>query len=361
MKLIVKAFIILISVFAFLPLFSVETSSHDILPAEIQQYVKDNPDATIEEIQAYIQEKSPGYTQIFKDKQEAINVIEARGSTYAFEGSEISKSFKKTIQSSSSGPGFIFVALGISFVLGALHALTPGHGKTMVAAYLIGTKGRMRDAVILGLIVTATHTSSVILLGVISLFASKYILPETLFPWLGFISGTLVTILGLKLAVSRFKNRNKTEKIIDANLIHSHGGTMHAHGSLMSNKTEQNQQSLDIAQEKKNSDNSFWNILSLGVSGGIVPCPDALVVLLIAISLGKILLGITTVLAFSIGLATVLILIGIFLVLFKPFAAKFTGSNHFLSKQMPFISSIFVTFVGLTIAFKALVSGGIIK
>src|ERR1700730_9543986 len=91
---------------------------------------------------------------------------------------------------------FLFSAALIAAGLGALHALEPGHGKTIVAAYLVGTRGTSRHAVLLGLIVTAAHTAGVYLLGGITLYASRWIVPDLLYPWLGLMSGVMMTLLG---------------------------------------------------------------------------------------------------------------------------------------------------------------------
>ena len=99
----------------------------------------------------------------------------------------------------------IVFLLAAAFGWGALHALSPGHGKTMVAGYLVGARGTPRHAAILGLMVTATHTVSVFALGLVTLAASQYILPEQLYPWLGVLSGLLVVGIGLNVMRSRFR------------------------------------------------------------------------------------------------------------------------------------------------------------
>src|SRR5205807_10467114 len=95
--------------------------------------------------------------------------------------------------------GMVGLALAAAVRLGALHALEPGHGKTVVAAYLVGTRGTPRHALYLGLIVTATHTAGVYLLGAVTLFASRYVVPEHLYPWLGVLSGLLIAGVGCAL------------------------------------------------------------------------------------------------------------------------------------------------------------------
>ena len=96
---------------------------------------------------------------------------------------------------------FLFSAAFIAAGLGAFHALEPGHGKTIVAAYLVGSRGTARHAVFLGIIVTAAHTAGVYLLGAVTLYASKYIVPEQLYPWLGVISGITIAVLASYLMI----------------------------------------------------------------------------------------------------------------------------------------------------------------
>ena len=123
-------------------------------------------------------------------------------------------------------PGVVFFALGIAIVLGALHAFAPGHGKTIVAAYLIGSRGTIKHAVLLGIIVTFTHTISVILLGVICLFAFSYVMPEKLYPWIGFASGLLISIIGLWLLFAR-----RSEPALSQGHDHDHSHDhKHDHG-----------------------------------------------------------------------------------------------------------------------------------
>ena len=104
--------------------------------------------------------------------------------------------------------GLIVGALALALFLGAAHGLEPGHGKTIVAAYLVGARGTVGNALFLGGVVALTHTSSVILLGLVALFASQYILPEQIFPWLGTASGLLIMGLGTWLLVNHLRGRS---------------------------------------------------------------------------------------------------------------------------------------------------------
>ena len=106
-------------------------------------------------------------------------------------------SFTELMATKQLGIGIVLVALAVAVGLGAVHALEPGHGKTLVAAYLVGSHGTMKHAFLLGLIVTGAHTAGVYLLGAVTLYASQYIVPERLYPWLGVVSGVLIAGLGL--------------------------------------------------------------------------------------------------------------------------------------------------------------------
>jgi ABC-type nickel/cobalt efflux system permease component RcnA len=188
----------------------------------------------------------------------------------------------------------ILLLLGSAFVWGALHALSPGHGKTMVAGYLIGSRGRPKDAALLGLTVTITHTSAVFALGLITLAASAYVLPEDLYPWLGIASGAMVIAIGLWAIWTRLRRWRamRAEHDHGHHHMHGHGGRSHSH-------------------EPSGAPITTRSLIALGVSGGIVPCPSALVVLVAAISQHRLGLGLALILAFSVGLAATLTAVGL--------------------------------------------------
>ena len=189
----------------------------------------------------------------------------------------------------------LWAALLIAFGLGAIHALTPGHGKTIVGAYLIGSRGTIPQAILLGVVVTITHTFSVILLGLACLFFFQKYLPPTLIPWIGVVSGFLMTLLGLTLLsgqVPSFIHHHHDDE--DGHHHHHHGH--HHHHHHMPEKL------------------TLGGLISLGITGGMVPCPEALAVLLTALALNKLVLGLFILLAFSSGLAAVLVAIGIVMV-----------------------------------------------
>lgn len=258
------------------------------------------------------------------------------------------------------------VALIVSFVLGGLHALTPGHGKAVVAAYLVGSKGRVIDAVFLGLVVTFTHTFSVIALGVIMLLAENYLVPEDIVPWLSLFSGILIAGIGGWLLAKNMKQ------------YYSGGAHSHAHGhhhphahdhphTHDEDRAHHNHHKHEQTHRHGHGHThshvpsertGFWGLLSLGISGGIVPCIDALIGLLFAISLNKLAWGLIILCAFSLGLAAVLVAIGILMVLAKPFIERFTGDGIWL-QRLPIISAAVVIVLGVVLVFKALNDVGI--
>ncbi|BDC51754.1 hypothetical protein F183_A40690 [Bryobacterales bacterium F-183] len=217
----------------------------------------------------------------------------------------------RLIEEGNLGP----LAFLLAFVLGCAHAMTPGHGKTMVAAYLVGERGTAAQAVLLGLIVTVTHTLSVFALGIGMYFFAGKFAPERVTKLLEFVSGAAIAILGLWLLYRRgLELAGRTE---------AHGHTHDYSGSL-------------------------W---ALGASGGIVPCPSALVLLLAAISLGRIGLGLVLLVVFSLGLAMVLIAAGLLVVSGK----RFLPVDRVLpTKYLPVLSAGVITLIGVALTWAAL-------
>ena len=293
--------------------------------------------------------------------QASIIFIGVMGCTFVFadEGHEHSGDRIKELVTRPLTLQLAIVALVVSFVLGGLHALTPGHGKAIVAAYLVGSKGRVIDAVFLGLVVTFTHTFSVIALGVVMLVAQGFA-PEDIVPWLSLFSGVLIVGIGAWLLARNMKQYYSGG-------VHSRGQrhTPHPHPHDHSNDHAHDDDpghSHDHAHTHSHGGRThshappertgFWGLLSLGISGGIVPCVDALIGLLFAISLNKLVWGLIILCAFSFGLAAVLVAIGILMVMAKPLIARFTGEGIWL-QRLPIISAAVVILLGAVLVFKA--------
>ena len=216
----------------------------------------------------------------------------------------------------------ILASLGAAFFWGMAHALSPGHGKTIVAAYLVGRRGTPWHAAALGVIVTATHTIGVFALGLVTLALSQFIVPEQLYPWLNLVSGVLVIAIGAAVFRSRFRHRRG----------HAHGHHHHHHE--------------DEALSRR-------SLVAVGITGGLLPCPSALVVLLAAISLHRVPFGMLLIVAFSAGLALSITGIGLVAVFAKQMfkRASFEGR---LVRLLPAASALVILVAGLAMTVRAL-------
>jgi ABC-type nickel/cobalt efflux system permease component RcnA len=257
--------------------------------------------------------------------------------------------FTDLIQAQDLSAWFLFTAALIAIGLGGLHALEPGHGKTIVAAYLVGSKGTPRHAFLLGLIVTVSHTAAVFALGAITLYASHYIVPEKLYPWLGALSGVTIAGLGCYMLLRRLTGI-ATE--------HSHApGSSHVHWKFWERRVgdvvaaESAPGAVSTAQSV-----SLAQLFTLGITGGIIPCPAALIVLLSAFALHRIGLGFFLIVAFSVGLASVLIGFGMLMVYARRFMTRLQMDGPLTRRWLPIVSSSFITVLGLTLTIQSLSS-----
>jgi len=237
--------------------------------------------------------------------------------------------------------GMVLAGMAVAFGLGAVHALSPGHGKTIVAAYLVGSRSTARHAALLGLMVTFTHTVSVFFLGFVTLFFSRYVLPERIYPVLGTISGLSIVWVGgmlffRRLGAAQGQHHRRHHHHREGTLVHDHGdGNVHSH--------------------LPEGEASLGSLMALGASGGLVPCPSALVLLLSAVALGRIGLGLTLLVAFSAGLAVVLMAIGMAAVYAKhllPDGQKTARSAPL--RYIPVASAALITGVGAVMTAVAL-------
>jgi nickel/cobalt exporter len=265
--------------------------------------------------------------------------------------------FTEIIATKKLGLGMALLAALIAAGLGALHALEPGHGKTIVAAYLVGAKGTARHAFLLGMIVTITHTAGVYMLGAITLYAQKYILPEKLYPFLGVLSGILIAGMGFYLFLQRFVGR-------ELSYLHTHGGIAHSHSGFFQARaasdyvTESESESRGAGSRKSIP---ARQLLLLGITGGIVPCPAALVVLLSGLALHRVLFGLFLIVAFSGGLAAVLIAMGMVAVYAGRLVSRANSEGPLIQRWLPLTSAVMITALGCAIAVRALMTAGIVQ
>ncbi|MEH2413461.1 nickel/cobalt transporter [Nostoc sp.] len=246
----------------------------------------------------------------------------------------------------------ILIALAIAFLWGGLHALSPGHGKTIVGAYLVGSRSNAQQALFLGLIITITHTSGIFALGLVTLGTSQFILTEQLYPWLSVLSGVLVTVIGLNLFISRLQ---ATQVSHSNDHVHSHEHSHDLHHHHHHDNNHVHHEHSHLPPDGDLSSMKWSSLLALGISGGLLPCPSALVVLLSAIALGRIGFGLALVSAFSLGLAAVLTGIGLMLVYAKD---RFEHLPFQIPriKMLPVASALCITLIGLGITSQALLA-----
>jgi nickel/cobalt exporter len=218
----------------------------------------------------------------------------------------------------------VLASLGAALFWGAAHALSPGHGKAIVTAYLVGQRGTPRHAVLLGLIVTATHTVSVFALGLVTLTLSEFIVPERLYPWLNLVAGLLVVAIGGSVLRARWRHRRALAG------GHHHHHHSHEHEQLTGRE-----------------------LLAVGASGGLLPCPSALVVLLAATSLHRVGFGLLLIVAFSAGLALTITGIGLAAVLARRTFGRLSGDGP-LIRLLPVASAVVVLAAGVAITARAL-------
>jgi nickel/cobalt exporter len=240
-----------------------------------------------------------------------------RGATLQAPDRVADSGFASLVARERLGFWVILASLAAALFWGAAHALSPGHGKTIITAYLVGQRGTPRHAALLGLIVTVTHTIGVFALGAVTLLLSRFIVPEQLYPWLNLVSGVLVVAIGASVLRARWRRRR-------AHHHHHH----HEH------------------------DLSLRSLLAVGVSGGLLPCPSALVVLLAAISLHRIGFGLLLIVAFSAGLALTITGIGLVAVLARGAFRRLSFESGVVS-LLPTISALVIVAAGVAMTARA--------
>lgn len=272
-------------------------------------------------------------------------------------------------------PRVAVLALLGALLLGAVHALSPGHGKTIVGAYLIGSRGTPRHAAFLGLTVTITHTLGVFALGFATLYASRFIVPERLFPILSLLSAVLVLGMGIALLVQRARfarvalsagsapvttfhpiapatiapmapTLGGTRGFIYAPTAQQPDATMHSHGGGPMHS--------HLPPGAGGEKISFRSLLALGISGGLVPCPSAMVLLLAAVALNKTAYGIVLVVAFSVGLAITLMLVGLAFIYARNRLSRQGARRSRWSDLLPVMSAAAITLVGIALCVAAM-------
>jgi ABC-type nickel/cobalt efflux system permease component RcnA len=220
--------------------------------------------------------------------------------------------------------------LPVAFVLGALHALEPGHGKSLASAYLVSGEHDWKDAVVLGVATTFSHTAVVVLLALGSLALERFVPKGVLEHGVTLAGACILVAMGAWVALRSFMDLKHGHSHDSHGHDHGHGhGHGHGHCAHEGGKTA-----------------SYWDIALLGIGNGVLPCPGALAALLVAISLGRAGLGVATVLTYSLGLASALALMGIIVVEAGRRARSWLPSDGAML-WLPLLSGVLVMGTGL--------------
>ncbi len=269
------------------------------------------------------------------------------------------------LDNQSSAP-YVLLVLLIAILLGIMHALSPGHGKTVVAAYLVGTQGLPIHAVALGLIVSITHTGTVFTLGLLALIAAQNLVLLEIFPVLELLSGLLILILGLILVINRwryFHSQKQKQKKEDSDIkikrvqngkqailinqpIREDGPT-HSHDPKKFGVIPKRRFDTDEANAIQ-----WRSLIALGISSGLIPCPNAIAILLISVAVNQILFGLSMIAAFSLGMALTLIVIGLLIMQGKRLFQRLQWFDQ-IAKYAPLMSAIVLVGVGSILTLTA--------
>jgi nickel/cobalt transporter (NicO) family protein len=251
--------------------------------------------------------------------------------------------FAALVTAADLSPTVVLLALLAAASLGGIHAASPGHGKSIMAAYIIGTQGTAMHAMALALSVTLAHTTGVLVLGVLTVLASNIIFPEQLYPWLTLISGAVVVVVATRFLVRAYRQRGAAA---DHHHDHDHD---HDH---------------DHPHQHHHVAPTWRSLFALGLAGGVVPSGSALVVLLSSIALGRLGFGLVLIVAFGLGMAVVLVTTGVLLVHASRFMLRVfpdhgeSPMRHRLIASVPIASAGIMTLLGGIAAFQGLIQLG---
>jgi ABC-type nickel/cobalt efflux system permease component RcnA len=267
------------------------------------------------------------------------------------------RSFTRSVAARRLTVGLALVALAIGVGLGALHAFAPGHGKTVMAAYLVGERGTVRDGLLIAVTVAVTHTAGVLVLGLV-LTASQTFAPESVYPWLGLASGITFVVLGITLLVGALRRRAGVAGLAHGHrhphLAHDHDHP-HPHGHPHPHNHDHEH---DHAAHHGEPALSRRRLLTLGFAGGLVPTPTAIVVLLGATAMGRAWFGVALVIAYGLGMAATLVGAGLLLARARHRLELRGGSARLMryAAVIPIATAAVVTGSGLWLVARAAIS-----
>lgn len=241
---------------------------------------------------------------------------------------------------------FSLVYFPTALALGALHALEPGHAKTLTAAYLIGIRGTKRDAFFLGLSVAITHSFVVVAISVAALWLGREAFTQDVTHWLQIGSGVVVVFLGFWMLVKRVRQLNRSKAHHhEHEHHHDHDHDDHSH---MTDDEHARAHAATLPEYVQRGERpSIFQIVTFGAAGGMIPCPASITVMLLALSIGKFASGLLAVTGFSVGLAVTLVSVGLLVVAGLSRIQKSSGRLHWLSVNAPLLSAGVVILSGL--------------
>ncbi len=258
---------------------------------------------------------------------------------------------QRTIQSSTANPFLGLIALGAAFLVGALHALTPGHNKTLTGSYLVGSRARLRDAVLLGSTTALSHTASALVIGVLAVSTIGQLVSTQYLLWVGIPSGLLTMALGLYLLWknTRGGQGHSHEHAHSHDDRHSHDET-HSHAHSHPHPHEHSYPTPDTI--------TLGGLFVMGLMHGVVPTIDALAIILVALSVSQIALGVGLVVAYSVGIAGVLIAVG---ALFLRAQRVIVDNPRFerLADRATLLAAVVVILFGLSLLVRTLLAVGL--
>lgn len=252
------------------------------------------------------------------------------------------------ISAGGAHPGVLFF---FALALGALHGLEPGHSKTMMAAYIIASKGTVPQAVVLGVSAAVSHSLIVWVLAGLALSYGNALIGEALEPWFMMISGLLVIGIGLWMLRQQVQSRARTTAQVHVHegAGHGHSQGHHDHGHAHSADAHARAHAADIERRLADGRSGTWQTILFGFSGGLIPCPAAITVFLLCLHLGQITLGIVLVSAFSLGLAATLVLVGVIAALGLSAVRQRSGRLDAVFSAAPYLSGALICLVGAVI------------
>ncbi len=253
---------------------------------------------------------------------------------------------QRTLQSSATNPLLAIIALGAAFLIGALHALTPGHNKTLTGTYLVGSHARLRDAVLLGATTALSHTASALVIGILAVSTVGQLVSTQYLQWVGIPSGLLTMALGLYLL---WKNTRGGHTHEDHTHSHPHEHP-HPHTHDHDHSHDHDHPAPDTV--------TLSGLFVMGLMHGIVPTIDALAIILVALSVSQIALGVGLVVAYSVGIAGVLIAVG---ALFLRAQRVIVDNPRFerLADRATLLAAIVVILFGLSLFVRTLLAVGL--